>query len=74
VCLADIVAAREFRKSCSLRAAVNCGFWHSLAGPDAAEMVLRRLPREVNDRSRRACSRDHERRYGVRSAIGRCPL
>jgi hypothetical protein len=44
-----------------------------LAGPEAAEIVLR-LPREFNDRSRRACSRGHERRCGVRSAIGRCPL
>src|SRR5271166_5435234 len=44
-----------------------------LVGPEAAEMVLR-LPREFNDRSRRACSRGHERRCGARSAIGRCPL
>jgi hypothetical protein len=41
-----------------------------LLGPEAAEMVLR-LPRGFSDRSRRACSRGHERRCGVRSATGR---
>ena len=43
-----------------------------LVGPETAEMVLR-WSREFNDRSRRACSRGHERRCRARSAIGRCP-
>jgi hypothetical protein len=45
-----------------------------LADWRAAEMVLRWLPHELSDRSRRACSRGHERRCGARSAIGRYPL
>ena len=43
-------------------------------GPEAGEIVLRWVTREFSDRSRRACSRGHERQSGARSAIGRCPL
>ena len=52
----------------------RCGALEDLlVQPKAEEMVLRSL-REFSGRSRRACSRGHERRCGARSAIGRCPL